>query len=137
MEEANITAWLIPVWTIAVAVGIGLWGARKPWRRGTAGIAATLGVLSTVPILPGGQAQPSHKPARQVVYRFDGYRHIELLGHGCIGASYFVDTAKGIRTELMPHSGRISFQRFVHPDNGDFLFIPYHSFSAFMVSKDG
>ncbi|POP47736.1 hypothetical protein CHU32_00915 [Superficieibacter electus] len=80
---------------------------------------------------------PSELP-RQVIYRFDDHRYLELEGLRCEGALWYVDTKRKIRSEAVARDTpffRISFFKYVHPSER-YISIPWGDFSGFIVSKD-
>ena len=127
---------LIPAWTLALAVACAVL-ARGWLKRPARLLAAALAIVGLIPLLPASHAEPPRKPSRQIVYRFDDHRHLELEGYACEGAIDYVDTKGGIRTRVMHQFARVFLPRIVHADNdGDFIFIPYDDVSAFQVSRD-
>lgn len=133
---SNMLLWLTSVWTLMLAAACARL-ARGKLKRAAQLSAAVLALGGLVPILPSNHAQPPLKPSTQVIYRFDDYRHLEIVGYACEGAIYYVDTKRGIRNSYMDQFARLFLPRIVHADNdGDFIFIPYSDVSGFAVSKD-
>ncbi|ECC1743782.1 hypothetical protein J5L86_002091 [Salmonella enterica] len=80
----------------------------------------------------------SHELPRQVIYRFDDHRYLELEGFNCEGALWYNDTRKNIRTEVVERDTpifRISFFKYVHPLER-YIAIPLSDLSAILISKD-
>lgn len=128
--------WLISAWTLAFGGTLGLL-ARGKLKRPAQLCAAVLALGGLVPVLPSSHATPPRQPATQVIYRFDDHRHLEMVGHACEGAIYYVDTKRGIRNSYIDQFARVFLPRIVHADNdGDFIFMPYSDISGFAVSKD-
>ena len=75
---------------------------------------------------------------KQVIYRFDDHRYLELEGFRCEGALWYVDTKRAIRSEVVARDTpifRISFFKYIHPSER-YISIPWGDFSGFIVSKD-
>lgn len=132
----NTLIWLIPLWVLGLALAcwmLGQWMFKKPARL----LAAGLAISALIPWLPSSHAEPPRKPSTQIVYRFDDHRYLELTGYGCEGAVSFVDTNRGIRTEVVSQFWRLFLGRYVHADNDSgYLVVPYEDGSAFEISKD-
>ncbi len=61
--------------------------------RIAAGLAALL-------LVSGCYGRTSENPA-QIIYRFDDHRYLELVGYYCQGALNYVDTKRGIKSEIV------------------------------------
>ncbi|KXV04155.1 hypothetical protein CR51_14400 [Caballeronia megalochromosomata] len=85
--------------------------------------------------MPGVAAQMPREIPTQVIYRFDDHRWLELKGWECEGALWYFDSKLGIKTEVVPHSYRIVFYRYVHPSTR-YIAIPLEDFSGIEVSLD-
>ncbi len=128
--------WLVPLWTLALALLIALFSKGK-FRQAGRWLAAVLAVIALVPWLPSSHAQPRRKPATQIVYRFDDHRYLQLTGYGCEGSVDYVDEKRKLRTNIASQYWRLFLPRLVHADDdGDFVFIPLDDVSAFTVSRD-
>lgn len=82
---------------------------------------------------PGPRGLP-----KQVIYRFDDHRYLELEGFRCEGALWYIDTERKIRSEVVARDTpifRISFFKYIHPSER-YISIPWGDFSGFIVSKD-
>lgn len=132
----TVSTWLIPVWTLTLAIATAFivrGRLRTPGRL----VAAVLFIAGMLPLLPASTTPPPRKPATQIIYRFDDHRHLELEGYACEGAIYYVDTRRGIRNAYIDQFGRVFLPRIIHADDdGDFIFMPYSDASGFAISKD-
>ncbi|TBM10874.1 hypothetical protein EYY86_16375, partial [Hafnia paralvei] len=90
-------------------------------------------LLSTV-FIAGCQAKKNEIPT-QVIYRFDDHRYLELKGYNCEGALWYVDTQRGIKSEIMDKFYRAFGGKYIHPSER-YIAITDWDISGFMVSKD-
>ncbi|WP_448659499.1 T6SS immunity protein Tli3 family protein [Enterobacter hormaechei] len=90
-------------------------------------LAATSVVLAT-----GCQAK---EPPKQVVYRFDDHRYLELKGWDCEGELWYTDTRRGIHTQPVSQFYRIFTKKFVHPSER-YIAIPTWDDPGTIISKD-
>ena len=128
--------WIVPMWTLALAVACIALG-RHLFRTPAQLAAAALAILALIPWLPSSHAEPPRKPSTQVVYRFDDHRYLALTGNRCEGAVTYVDESRKIRTEVVSQFWRLFLGRYVHADNDSgYIVVPYEDGSAFEVSKD-
>ncbi|WP_425606945.1 T6SS immunity protein Tli3 family protein [Chimaeribacter arupi] len=74
-------------------------------------------------------------PPTQVIYRFDDHRYLELTGWFCEGALHYVDTARGIRSEITSQFYQAYSKKYVHPSER-YIAVPWWDSTAFTVSKD-
>ncbi|MEO3988832.1 T6SS immunity protein Tli3 family protein [Pseudocitrobacter cyperus] len=77
-------------------------------------------------------------PPKQVIYRFDDHRYLELEGFYCEGALWYVDTQRKIRSEVVARDTpifRVSFFKYVHPSE-KYIAIPWGDLSGFLISRD-
>ncbi|MRT04539.1 T6SS immunity protein Tli3 family protein [Ewingella americana] len=81
-----------------------------------------------------GCSRPQETPT-QVIYRFDDHRYLELKGWYCEGALYYVDPARGIRSEVASQFYRAFADKYVHPSER-YIAVPGWDTDAFIVSKD-
>ncbi|MCE9882871.1 T6SS immunity protein Tli3 family protein [Obesumbacterium proteus] len=95
---------------------------------------ALIGVLLSTVLTAGCQAKKSEIPT-QVIYRFDDHRYLELKGYYCEGALWYVDTQRGIKSEVMDKFYRAFGGKYVHPSER-YIAITDWDISGFMVSKD-
>ena len=95
---------------------------------------ALIGVLLSTVLTVGCQAKKSEIPT-QVIYRFDDHRYLELKGYYCEGALWYVDTQRGIKSEVMDKFYRAFGGKYVHPSER-YIAITDWDISGFMVSKD-
>lgn len=95
---------------------------------------ALIGVLLSTVFMAGCQAKKSEIPT-QVIYRFDDHRYLELKGYYCEGALWYVDTQRGIKSEVMDKFYRAFGGKYVHPSER-YIAITDWDISGFMVSKD-
>ncbi|WP_367298891.1 hypothetical protein [Hafnia alvei] len=95
---------------------------------------ALIGVLLSAALATGCQAKKSEIPT-QVIYRFDDHRYLELKGYYCEGALWYVDTQRGIKSEVMDKFYRAFGGKYVHPSER-YIAITDWDISGFMVSKD-
>ncbi|PNK69720.1 hypothetical protein A6J69_001295 [Hafnia paralvei] len=91
------------------------------------------GLLSTV-FIAGCHAKKNEIPT-QVIYRFDDHRYLELKGYNCEGALWYVDTQRGIKSEIMDKFYRAFGGKYIHPSER-YIAITDWDISGFMVSKD-
>ncbi|WP_426762273.1 T6SS immunity protein Tli3 family protein [Hafnia paralvei] len=96
-------------------------------------IALIGGLLSTV-FIAGCHAKKNEIPT-QVIYRFDDHRYLELKGYNCEGALWYVDTQRGIKSEIMDKFYRAFGGKYIHPSER-YIAITDWDISGFMVSKD-
>ncbi|EOI3553737.1 hypothetical protein ACMSYZ_004146, partial [Cronobacter turicensis] len=75
------------------------------------------------------------EPPRQVVYRFDDHRYLELKGWNCEGELWFIDTQRGIHSQIYSQFYRIFTKKFLHPSDR-YLAIPIWTSDSLRVSKD-
>lgn len=133
---ARTLMWLVPVWTLAVALFIAFFTKGRYGKPGR-WLAVAMALMALIPWLPSSQAEPRRKPATQVIYRFDDHRYLTMTGYGCEGAIYYVDEKRKMRSTYMDQFARVFLPRIVHADDdGDFIFVPYADASGFAVSKD-
>ncbi len=119
---ARALMWLVPMWTLAVALLIAFLSTGQ-LRKAGRWLAVAVALVAVIPWLPSSHAEPRRKPATQVVYRFDDHRYLTMTGHGCEGAIYYVDERRKIRTTYIDQFARVFLPRIVHADNdGDFIF---------------
>ncbi|SAK97672.1 hypothetical protein AWB77_05749 [Caballeronia fortuita] len=136
--NANFTDlvwWTIPLWSAGCMV-FGSVLLRKRACKVLSLMLAGLAVIATVPLAPGLAARMPKEPPTQVIYRFDDHRWLELKGWECEGALWYLDSKLGIKTEVVPHSYRIVFYRYVHPSTR-YIAIPVDDFSGIWVSQNG
>ena len=95
---------------------------------------ALIGVLLSTVFMAGCQAKKSEIPT-QVIYRFDDHSYLELKGYYCEGALWYVDTQRGIKSEVMDKFYRAFGGKYVHPSER-YIAITDWDISGFMVSKD-
>ncbi len=99
----------------------------KTRPRIAAGLAALL-------LLAGCYGRTSEKPA-QIIYRFDDHRYLELVGFYCQGALNYVDTKRGIKSEVQSQFYQAFGEKLIHPSER-YLVIPHWDARALAVSKD-
>jgi hypothetical protein len=99
----------------------------KTHPRIAAGLAALL-------LVAGFYGRTSEKPA-QIIYRFDDHRYLELVGYYCQGALNYVDTKRGIKSELYSQFYQAFGSKFIHPSD-KYIAIPSWEVGGFTVSKD-
>ncbi|MBF7956246.1 hypothetical protein [Rahnella victoriana] len=99
----------------------------KTRPRFAAGLAALL-------LVAGCYGRTSEKPA-QIVYRFDDHRYLELVGYLCQGALNYVDTKRGIKSEVQSQFYQAFGSKFIHPSD-KYIAIPSWEVGGFAVSKD-
>ncbi|WP_373327502.1 T6SS immunity protein Tli3 family protein [Cronobacter turicensis] len=75
------------------------------------------------------------EPPTQVVYRFDDHRYLELKGWNCEGELWFIDTQRGIHSQIYSQFYRIFTKKFLHPSDR-YLAIPIWTSDSLRVSKD-
>ena len=75
------------------------------------------------------------EPPKQVVYRFDDHRYLELKGWDCEGELWYTDTKRGIHTEPVSQFYRIFTRKFIHPSER-YIAIPTWDSPGSMISKD-
>jgi len=95
--------------------------------RFAAGLAALL-------LVSGCYARTSEPPA-QIIYRFDDHRYLELVGYYCQGALNYVDTKRGIKSEIVNKFYQAFGEKYIHPSER-YLVIPHWDARALMISKD-
>jgi hypothetical protein len=95
--------------------------------RFSAGLAALL-------LVAGCYGHTSEKPA-QIIYRFDDHRYLELVGYYCQGALNYVDTKRGIKSEIVNKFYQAFGEKYIHPSER-YLVIPHWDARALMISKD-
>ncbi len=128
--------WMIFAWCLFVGVAAVTVFSKK-FRSYTMGLTAFLLTLAVIPCLPASGSPLRTQPVKQIVYQFDDYRHLELVGHACEGAIYYVDRKRRIRTSYMEQFARVFLPPIVHADNdGDFIFLPLDDASSVAVSRD-
>ncbi|PLR31781.1 T6SS immunity protein Tli3 family protein [Chimaeribacter arupi] len=93
----------------------------------------TLMMLTSLFVLSG--CTRPQQPPTQIIYRFDDHRYLELTGWFCEGALHYVDTARGIRSEITSQFYRAFADKYIHPSER-YIAIPSWDSSAFIVSKD-
>ncbi|WP_444852386.1 T6SS immunity protein Tli3 family protein [Salmonella enterica] len=74
-----------------------------------------------------------HELPRQVIYRFDEHRYLELEGFNCEGALWYNDTRRNIRTEVVARDTpifRISFLN-MYTHQRDILLFPGMIYQVF------
>lgn len=74
-------------------------------------------------------------PPAQIIYRFDDHRYLELVGYYCQGALNYVDTKRGIKSELYSQFYQAFGSKFIHPSD-KYIAIPSWEVGGFTVSKD-
>lgn len=84
--------------------------------------------------MAGWQAMAAEPPV-QVIYRFDEHRTLELKGWNCEGALWFIDTRRGIRSEVASQFYRLFTGKFVHPSE-QYIAITDYTVSGILASKD-
>ncbi|CAM3776623.1 hypothetical protein RAVI111496_11020 [Rahnella victoriana] len=99
----------------------------KTCPRIAAGLAALL-------LVAGCYGRTSEKPA-QIIYRFDDHRYLEIVGFYCQGALNYVDTKRGIKSEIASQFYRAFSEKYIHPSER-YIVIPDWDGGAFIVSKD-
>jgi hypothetical protein len=95
--------------------------------RIAAGLAALL-------LVSGCYGRTSAPPA-QIIYRFDDHRYLELVGFYCQGALNYVDTKRGIKSEVQSQFYQAFGEKLIHPSER-YLVIPHWDARALAVSKD-
>ena len=95
---------------------------------------ALTGVLLSTVLTAGCHAKKNEIPT-QVIYRFDDHRYLELKGYNCEGALWYVDTQRGIKSEIMDKFYRAFGGKYIHPSER-YIAITDWDISGFMVSKD-
>jgi len=95
--------------------------------RFSAGLAALL-------LVAGCYGRTSEKPA-QIIYRFDDHRYLELVGYYCQGALNYVDTKRGIKSEISSQFYRAFGEKYIHPSER-YIVVPDWDSRGYAVSKD-
>ncbi|TDS88207.1 hypothetical protein EDF78_1117 [Rahnella sp. BIGb0236] len=99
----------------------------KKHPRIAAGLAALL-------LIAGCYGRTTEKPA-QIIYRFDDHRYLEIVGFYCQGALNYVDTKRGMKSEIASQFYRAFSEKYIHPSER-YIVIPDWDGGAFIVSKD-
>ncbi len=92
-------------------------------------IAASLATLLII-----ASASASEPPA-QIIYRFDDHRYLELVGYYCQGALNYVDTKRGIKSEISSQFYRAFGEKYIHPSER-YIVVPDWDSRGYAVSKD-
>ena len=92
-------------------------------------IAASLATLLII-----ASASASEPPA-QTIYRFDDHRYLELVGYYCQGALNYVDTKRGIKSEISSQFYRAFGEKYIHPSER-YIVVPDWDSRGYAVSKD-
>src|ERR1700760_4012949 len=132
----NFVWWAVPLWSAGcmVLASVLLW--KRARAKALSAVFSVLTVIAAIPLMPGVAAQMPREIPTQVIYRFDDHRWLELKGWECEGALWYFDSKLGIKTEVVPHSYRIVFYRYVHPSTR-YIAIPVEDFSGIWISQDG
>ena len=81
-----------------------------------------------------GCSHPQETPT-QVIYRFDDHRYLELTGWYCQGALHYIDSTRGIRSEISSQFYQAYGKTYIHPSER-YIAVPWWDSTAFTVSKD-
>jgi len=91
-------------------------------------IAASLATLLII-----ASASASEPPA-QIIYRFDDHRYLELVGYYCQGALNYVDTKRGIKSEISSQFYRAFGEKYIPSER--YIVVPDWDSRGYAVSKD-
>lgn len=98
-------------------------------------LASLCSISACVPVQSANNSSPAPK---QVVYRFDDHRYLELTGFNCQGLLRYVDTKKNINSDINDgYTGyRVYTKTYIHPSERYIVIPEYEDTTTFSISKD-